>query len=310
MNADADTTDATTRTSPAPESPTRIGFLGLGTMGLPMAANLARAGFDVLAWNRGAAARERAAQAGIALADTPRDVAQACDVVFTMLPDLPQVRDVLAGPDGLLATARRGTSLVVMGTVSPIDVAELAEELGDRGVTLLDAPVSGGEKGAIEASLSIMVGGAADAFARLRPAFDAMGHLVLHLGPTGSGSVAKACNQLVVAATLGGLCEAVLLAERSGLDPAAVLEALSSGLAASEVLNQKRDQLISGDFTGRGPAAYLLKDLRFALATAHAHDTSLPVTALARDLYERVVEQGLGDLDNSVLLDLLRGSAA
>ena len=221
MNADADTTAATART-PAPESPTRIGFLGMGTMGLPMAANLARAGFDVLGWNRGAAARERAAQAGIALADTPRDVAQACDVVFTMLPDLPQVRDVLAGPDGLLATARRGTSLVVMGTVSPIDVAELAEELGDRGVTLLDAPVSGGEKGAIDASLSIMVGGAADAFARLRPAFEAMGSLVLHLGPTGSGSVAKACNQLVVAATLGGLCEAVLLAERSGLDPAAV----------------------------------------------------------------------------------------
>jgi 2-hydroxy-3-oxopropionate reductase len=129
---------------------------------------------------------------------------------------------------------------------------------------------------------------------------------VLHLGPVGSGSVAKACNQLVVAATVAGLCEAVLLAERSGLDPAAVLEVLSGGLAASEVLEQKRDQLVSGAFTGRGPAAYLLKDLRFALAAAHEHNTRLPTTTLIRDLYQMLVEQGLGGLDNSALLALLR----
>jgi 2-hydroxy-3-oxopropionate reductase len=284
----------------------RIGFLGLGAMGLPMAVNLNRAGFTLLAWNRGTAARERAAQAGIALADTPRDVAASCDTVFTMLPDLPQVRDVLDGPDGLLATARPGTSLVVMGTVSPVEVTELAADLGERGITVLDAPVSGGEKGAIEATLSIMVGGDPATFERLQPALAAMGRRVLHLGPVGSGSVAKACNQLVVAATVAGLCEAVLLAERSGLDPAAVLEVLSSGLAASEVLEQKRDQLVSGAFTGRGPAAYLLKDLRFALATAHEHNTRLPTTTLIRDLYQMLVEQGLGDLDNSALLALLR----
>lgn len=291
------------------EPPALIGFLGLGTMGLPMAVNLVGAGFDVLAWNRGAAARERAAQAGIPLASSPHDVAAACETVFTMLPDLPQVREVLAGTDGLLAADRLGT-LVVMGTVSPIDVAELAEELAGRGVTVLDAPVSGGEKGAIEASLAIMVGGEAEAFARLRPAFESMGRLVLHLGPTGSGSIAKACNQLVVAATLGGLCEAVLLAERSGLDSAAVLDLLSHGLAASEVLEQKRGQLISGDFTGRGPAAYLLKDLRFALATAHTHGAALPITTLVGDLYQDLVARGLGDRDNSALLAVLRGTAA
>jgi 2-hydroxy-3-oxopropionate reductase len=296
------------RTATAPHPPSApIGFLGLGTMGLPMAANLVAADFDVLAWNRGAAARERAADAGIALAGTPRDVAQACDAVFTMLPDLPQVREVLAGPDGLLASARPGATVVVMGTVSPLEVAALAADLADHGVTLLDAPVSGGEKGAVAASLSIMVGGDAEAFERLRPAFEAMGRLVRRLGPAGSGSIAKACNQLVVAATLGGLCEAVLLAERAGLDPAAVLEVLGGGLAASEVLEQKRDQLVRGDFAGRGPARYLLKDLRFALAAAQAHEARLPITSRMHELYQTLVDQGLGDLDNSALLAVLRG---
>lgn len=287
-----------------------VGFIGLGTMGLPMAVNLAKADLPVIAWNRGPGPRQQAATAGIRLAETPREVAHTARIVITMLPDLPQVRAVLAGDDGLAAGQRPGDVLVVMGTVSPVAVAHLSAQLAARNVDLLDAPVSGGEKGAAAGSLSIMVGGRHTAVDRARPAFEAMGTTLVHFGASGSGSLAKACNQLVVASTLAGLCEAVLLAERSGLDPAALLDVLGAGLAASEVLEQKRTHLLSGDFAGRGPAAYLLKDLGFALDAANAAGARLPATTVVRNLYAAVVEHGMGELDNSALLALLRHESA
>lgn len=288
----------------------QVGFIGLGTMGLPMAANLVKSGFAVTAWNRSPGPAARAASAGIRVVGTPREVALEARIVITMLPDLPQVRAVLEGENGLAARQRPGDVLVVMGTVSPVALAELAEELAARNIDLLDAPVSGGEKGAEAGSLSIMVGGRHDAVERARPAFDAMGGAVVHFGPSGSGSLAKACNQLVVASTLAGLCEAVLLAERSGLEPTALLDVLGAGLAASEVLEQKRTHLLSGDFAGRGPAAYLLKDLGFALDAADAAATRLPATTVVRDMYAAVVEQGMGELDNSALLAMLRHTSS
>lgn len=281
-----------------------VGFVGLGAMGLPMAASLAGAGFDVLAWNRGRPALDSAVEVGCRAAEHPGQVAATAPVVLTMLPDLPQVRDVL---DGLLAAPAPALhTLVVLGTVSPAGVRDLAGELRPRGITVVDAPVSGGVTGARDASLSIMAGGPVDAVERVRPYLAAMGSTVRRMGDTGAGSLAKACNQLVVAGTLVALAEAVVLGERGGLEPAALLEVLAGGLAASEVLAQKRRRLADGDFSPSGPARYLDKDLGFVRQSAADGHVTLPLSDTVARLYAAVTAQGLGDLDNSVVLHLLR----
>ncbi len=283
-----------------------IGFLGLGAMGLPMAANLARSGTPVLAWNRSPAALDVAVRDGCLAAADPAEVAARASTVITMLPDLPQVEAVLDGPDGLLAPGSVMDTLVVMGTVSPVAVRRLAGELAERGVALVDAPVSGGAKSAKDATLSIMAGGDADVVARVLPYLERMGRTVRHMGPVGAGSLTKACNQLVVAGTLAALAEAVLLGETGGLDLNMLLDVLGGGLAASEVLEQKRGHLLSGDFRGSGPVGYLVKDLGFVLDSATAGQVALPVTTASARLYSSAVTQGLSDLDNSVVLDILR----
>lgn len=295
-----------------PQPPGTVGFVGLGAMGLPMAANLAKAGFDVLVWARGRVPLDAAVAAGCRAAGRPADVAAGARTVITMLPDLPQVRDVSAGPDGLLAglgTVAPGEAmdtLVVMGTVSPVAVRALDRELRSFGVTVVDAPVSGGVTGARDATLSIMAGGTPYAVARVRPYLTAMGSTVRRMGDAGAGSLAKACNQLVVAGTLVALAEAVVLGEHGGLDPAALLEVLAGGLASSEVLAQKRRHLADSDFTPSGPARYLHKDLGFVLdSAAHAH-VELPLSTSVARLYAAIDDRGLGDLDNSVVLRLLR----
>ncbi|CAM5289610.1 NAD(P)-dependent oxidoreductase [Streptomyces canus] len=298
-------------TSP-PQPPGTVGFVGLGAMGLPMAANLAKAGFDVLVWARGRVPLDAAVAAGCRAAGRPADVAAGARTVITMLPDLPQVRDVSAGPDGLLAGLDTAApteamdTLVVMGTVSPVAVRALAQELRSFGVAVVDAPVSGGVTGARDATLSIMAGGTPYAVESVRPYLSAMGSTVRRMGDTGAGSLAKACNQLVVAGTLVALAEAVVLGEHGGLDPAALLEVLAGGLASSEVLAQKRRHLADSDFSPSGPARYLHKDLGFVLDSAsHAH-VELPLSTSVARLYAAIDERGLGDLDNSVVLRLLR----
>jgi 2-hydroxy-3-oxopropionate reductase len=286
-----------------------VGFVGLGAMGLPMAVNLVRAGIDVVAWNRSAAAAAQAAAEGVRVVARPVDVSAAAGTVITMLPDLPQVRELLDAADGLLAAGGALDTLVVMGTVAPAGVRALAEDLAARAVTVVDAPVSGGQSGARDAELSIMVGADERTFARLRPYLRAMGSTVRHMGPVGAGSLTKACNQLVVAATLAALAEAVVLGERGGLAPEALLDVLGGGLAASAVLAQKRSHLLGGDFRGSGPAGYLVKDLGFVLDSAADSGADLPVAAAVARLYEAVVADGLGHLDNSVVLDLLRRRA-
>lgn len=283
-----------------------IGFLGLGAMGLPMAANLARSGAPVLAWNRSRAALDAAVRDGCRAAADPAEVASQASTVITMLPDLPQVEAVLDGPGGLLSPGSVMDTLIVMGTVSPVAVRRLADELAEREIAVVDAPVSGGEKGAKDAALSIMVGGDVDAVARVLPHLNAMGRIVRHMGPVGAGSLTKACNQLVVAGTLAALAEAVLLGESGGLDLPMLFDVLGGGLAASEVLEQKRDHLLTGNFRGSGPVSYLVKDLGFVLDSATAERVALPVTVAGTRLYSAAVEQGLGDLDNSVILDILR----
>lgn len=282
-----------------------VGFVGLGTMGRPMARNLLRAGFRVTVWNRTAARAEELRAAGAAVARTPAALAAAAPVVLTMLPDLPQVEAVLQGPEGLLAGMRPGGVLVVLGTVSPVGVRALGERLRAAGIGVVDAPVSGGDVGAEEGTLSIMAGGADADVARVWPFLEAMGTTVEHLGPLGAGQLAKACNQIVVGATIAALSEAVVLARKGGLDPARVLRVLGGGLAASRVLELKGPKLLRRDFRPGGAAAFQHKDLGFALAAARAEGVALPLTAVVEQLFGAACWNGFGDDDHSVLLRVI-----
>ncbi|KAA2264314.1 NAD(P)-dependent oxidoreductase [Solihabitans fulvus] len=278
-----------------------ISVLGLGAMGRPMARNLARAGFPVTVWNRTPGRDGESRAAGARSVATPADAAG--QVVLTVLPDLPQVDQVLAGDDGLLAGWRRAEVaaplLVVMGTVSPTGVRELGARLAGHGVRLVDAPVSGGDIGADAGTLSIMVGGDAADVLRLQPFFAALGTTVRHLGPLGAGQLTKACNQIVVAANLTAISEALALAVKSGLDPAVVVEILDGGLAGSQALKVKRDKWLNHDFTPGGSAVNQLKDLGFALAEARDAGVPLPVTAVVEQLYSALCSLGHGDDDHS-----------
>jgi 2-hydroxy-3-oxopropionate reductase len=282
-------------------------FLGLGRMGRPMALNLARSGVPVRAWNR---TPRPVPDAPDNLAVVPEliDAITGAEVVITMLPDLPDVRRVLSATDGgagALALAAPGAVLVVMGTHSPPDVRQWAAELAAHGLRLVDAPVSGGDVGALEASLSIMVGGADPDVDRVRDLLQAMGSGVHHVGPVGAGQVVKAANQIVVAATLTALGEALTLAGRNGIGPEVMLDVLSGGLAASRLIDVKRDKLVDRDFTPGGRAGLQLKDLRFALAAARESGVALPVTAVVDQLYAAMVATGRGDEDHSGIVQIL-----
>jgi|Tabmets5t2r1_1033131.scaffolds.fasta_scaffold03920_4 2-hydroxy-3-oxopropionate reductase len=282
-----------------------VGFVGLGVMGRPMARNLVRAGHRVVVWNRSAAPAAELAAAGATVAATPAELAAAAPVVLTMLPDLPEVEEVLDRDDGLLRGMDRGGVLVVMGTVSTVGVRELGARLEPAGVSLVDAPVSGGEVGAEQATLSIMVGGDRAAFARVRPLLEAMGTTVDHLGPLGAGQLAKACNQVVVAATLTALSEALVLARGGGLDPRRVFAVLAGGLAGSRVLELKGPKMVEGDFRPGGAAAFQHKDLGFALAAARAEGVALPLTALVDQLFGAARWGGFGGDDHSVVVRVI-----
>jgi 2-hydroxy-3-oxopropionate reductase len=275
-------------------------------MGRPMARHLVEAGHRVLVWSRSDAAGRIA---GAEVARTPAALASAVGVVITMLPDLPEVDQVLSREDGLLAGMRPGGVLVVMGTVSPVGVRELGARLERAGVGVVDAPVSGGDVGAERGTLSIMAGGRREDVDRVRPFFEAMGTTVEHLGPLGAGQLAKACNQIVVAATITALSEALVLARKGGLDPRQVLDVLAGGLAGSQVLAVKRDKLLEHDFRPGGAAAFQHKDLGFALAAARAEGVALPLTALVDQLFGAACWNGLGGSDHTVVLRVLEGLA-
>jgi len=281
-----------------------IAVLGMGTMGLPMARNLARAGFPVTVWNRTPGRDGEARSAGAVAVATPAEA--SLPIVLTVLPDLPEVVEVLAGENGLLAGWRKAgverPLLVVMGTVSPTAIRELGDRLPD--VRLVDAPVSGGDVGADAATLSIMVGGHADDVLRLRPYFAVLGTTVRHLGPLGAGQLTKACDQIVVAATLTAVSEALALAVKGGLDPAVVVEILQGGLAGSRVLDVKKEKWLSHDFAPGGRAVNQLKDLVFAVEAGREIGVPLPVTATVEQLYSAMCALGFGDDDHSGVLQV------
>lgn len=282
-----------------------ISVIGLGIMGAPMAENLLDAGYTVVGYNRSTEPMEELVDAGGARADTAADAADQGEIVITCLPDSNVVSDVMHAEDGILAGINSGSVLIDMSTIDPTVTENLADELDDHGVSMLDAPISGGEEGAIDGTLSIMVGGDATVLESVRPILEILGSQVTHCGPTGAGQVTKACNQIVVANTMAAVSEALLLAEQAGADLEAVVEAISGGAAGCWALDHRAPSMIQGDFEPGFFAEYQYKDLRIATAAGEAYGAPMPTTAGTHELYKAAVESGYGRDDNSGVLQVL-----
>ncbi len=287
----------------------KIGFIGLGTMGEPMAQRLLAAGHDLVVHNRTRAREEGLAAAGARRAATPRECARDQDVVFTMVSDTPDVQAVVLGEDGALAGMSPSTVLIDMSTISPAKTRLIAAALNDHGVAMLDAPVSGGSEGAQQGTLAIMVGGDAAVLERVRPLLDILGSRVTHVGESGSGQVAKAVNQVVIAGTYAAVAEGLVLGMASGIDMQATLEAIAGGAAGSWVLEHRGPNMIRGKYPLGFRTRLHRKDLGIALAAAREAGVSMPVAAYVEQLETSLVKRGLGDEDVSNIARIVREQA-
>ncbi len=288
----------------------RVGFIGLGIMGKPMARNLMAAGYSLVVHNRSREVVDELSGEGAIPAGSPREVAAQVDTVITMLPDSPDVRDVVFGDDGLLSEMGQGKLLIDMSTISPVTAIEVDEALRANGASALDAPVSGGDKGAIAGTLSIMVGGRAEDFDRAKPLFEVLGKTIVHVGDAGAGQTVKACNQIVVALTFEAVSEALVLGSKAGVDPRKIVQVLSGGLAGNKVLELRGESMIDHNFQPGFRINLHRKDLGIAMAAGKSYDVSLPVTALVDQMFTAMVNAGRGDLDHSALLTHLEDLAA
>jgi 2-hydroxy-3-oxopropionate reductase len=283
----------------------RIGFIGLGIMGRPMARNLLGAGLDLVVHSRSRGPVDELVAAGADAASSPAEVAATSDVTITMLPDTTDVEEVLAGDDGVLSAATAGSLVIDMSTIDPGPTRRLAAAFEERDVAMLDAPVSGGERGAIGATLSIMVGGGDAAFERAHPVFEALGGTIVHVGPIGAGQVCKACNQLVVAATIEAVAEALALAERSGVDARRVREALLGGFAGSKILEVHGQRMLDRTFEPGFRARLHAKDARIVLGAAREVGADVPSFEVVARQLDRLVADGDGELDHAALYTLV-----
>jgi 2-hydroxy-3-oxopropionate reductase len=283
----------------------KVGFIGLGIMGKPMARNLMEAGYELTVHNRSPEKAQELGEEGATVAGSPREVAQKSDVTITMLPDSPQVEEVVAGEEGVLEGIKEGSLLVDMSTISPVVTEELAEKLKEHGASMLDAPVSGGDVGAIEGTLSIMVGGDEEDFQRARPLFEVMGNTITHVGPTGAGQVTKAANQVVVALTIEAVSEALVLGSAGGVSPEKILDVLSGGLAGNKVMEVKREKFLSHTFDPGFRSELHHKDLGIALSAGREYGVVLPVTALVDQMLLAMKKKGWGGEDHSALLRVI-----
>ena len=290
-------------------SDTRIGFIGLGIMGRPMALNLIGAGFPIMVWNRSRPGIEALVAEGAAEAANPREVAERSDIVITMVGDVPDVEQVALGSDGMVGGAHEGLVHIDMTTISPDATRRIAARLAEAGVQMLDAPVSGGETGAIGGTLSIMVGGDEATFERCRPVFEAMGKKIVYCGPSGSGQVVKLCNQVVVGLNNLAVCEALMLCVKSGVSPRRMLDAIGAGAASSWAVLNLAPKMLDRDFRPGFKVEHQLKDLDHALATANAAGVSLVGTELVRDLFARLTEDGFGAEGTQALVKALEETA-
>jgi 2-hydroxy-3-oxopropionate reductase len=281
---------------------TNIAFIGLGIMGSPMAVHLAKAGHQVAGFNRSPEKTAPLVDAGGRAAESIADAVRDADVVCVMVPDSPDVSNVLAGEGGVFDNAKEGTLVVDFSSIRPDVTTGLAEQAATRGLRLVDAPVSGGEAGAINAALSIMVGGAADDFEAAKPYLDVVGKTVVHVGPSGAGQTVKAANQLIVAANIEALAEAVVFLEAYGVDTAAALEVLGGGLAGSKVLDQKKQNMLDRAFDPGFRIALHHKDLGIVTAAAREAGVVIPLGAIVAQLMASALANGDGGLDHSGLL--------
>lgn len=284
-----------------------VGFIGLGLMGRPMALNLLKAGYPLVVHSRSRGPVDVLVAAGAEAEKNPADVARRCGVVITMVPDSPDVEQVLEGPGGVFEGMRPGTILIDMSSISPVVTRRLAAAARARGATMLDAPVSGGEIGAIDGTLSIMVGGEAAALETVRPILNVMGNpeRVVHIGESGAGQICKVCNQMAIGGALAVVSELMALANKAGVDPAKVRQALLGGFAASRVLEVHGQRMLDGNYKPGFKAALYDKDMGIALQTARAHNVPVPVTAVVAQLVNRMMAAGQGDADYSALATVL-----
>ena len=272
----------------------RVGFIGLGIMGAPMASNLLKAGFELTVWNRTASRAEALVSAGANLADSPAAVARASEVTISCVTDSPDVEAVALGEHGVLEGASPGSAYIDCSTISPATARKVAEALGRNDVAMLDAPVSGGDVGAKAGTLAIMVGGEATVFERCLPVLQAMGKTIVHVGPSGSGQVVKLCNQVAGGLNLLAMAEAIVLADQAGVAPDEMLEVVSAGAAGSWMLSNLGPRAVRGDFAPGFMVELMQKDLRLVLETAAETTTPLPGTGLVTQLFRTLEAQGRG----------------
>lgn len=282
-----------------------VGMIGLGIMGRPMAKNLLKAGYPVVVHSRSQGPVDELVGAGAKRGSSARDVAAQVDVLITMLPNSPEVELVALGKDGIIEGAKKGLLYLDMSTISPLVSQKVGKAVGEKGVRMVDAPVSGGEKGAIDAALSIMVGGEKGDFEAALPVFQALGKTITHLGPLGAGGFTKLANQIIVAVNLTALGEALTLAKKAGLDRALTLKALGGGLAGSKCLEQKTPNYVSGSYKPGFKIDLHFKDLGLIMESSRALGVPLPATAVVQELFNAMRVKGRGGLDHSGVITLL-----
>lgn len=287
----------------------KLGYIGLGLMGKSMARNLLKAGFPLLVHNRSQAAVDELVAEGAQRASSPAEVAAHVEVVFTNLPDSPDVEKVALGAGGVIESARPGLVFVDHSTIKPATARVIAQKLGAQGVLCLDAPVSGGDIGARQGTLTIMVGGPAEGLEKALPALQVMGKTITHIGESGSGQIAKACNQIMVAAQMVAMGELLVFAQKAGADPRKVVEAIRAGAAQCWTLDVKPPRLFSGNRQPGFKAYMQAKDLGIVLDSARQYGVPLPAAAVHTQLFNAMLQMGMGELDNSAVLGVLEALA-
>src|SRR5512142_1438455 len=287
----------------------KVGYIGLGLMGKSIARNILKAGFPLVVHNRSRTAVDELVAEGATAASSPREVAAQVDVVFTNLPDTPDVEKVVLGKDGIVAGAHAGLVYVDNSTIKPAAARRIAEKLAAKNISALDAPVSGGDIGAKNGTLTIMVGGEASALEKIMPVFLAMGKTVTHVGDAGAGQVAKAANQIMVAAQMVAMGELLVFSKKAGVDPRKVVEAIKAGAAQCWTLDVKPPRLFAGN-RGPGFKAFMqLKDLKIILDTAQEYDNPISGTIANTELFQQMIDSGMGDLDNSAVVGVIEAKA-
>ncbi len=280
----------------------RIGFIGLGIMGKPMSKNLIKAGYEVVCYNRSRAKVDEVVAAGGIPADSIAEVAQKCDVVITMLPDSPEVKEVALGPGGILENAVSGSILIDMSSIAPLASREISEKLAAKGMRMIDAPVSGGEAGAINGTLSVMAGGTQADFDEVKPILEKMAASVVRVGDIGAGNIAKLANQTIVAVNIAVLAEALTLAAKAGADPAVVFQAIRGGLAGSKIMEAKAPMMLEHNIKPGFKLDLHIKDLKNVQETGHSINLPMPLVAQVMEMMQSLKVDDLGDADHSALV--------